>query len=108
METSQERLRGHAKVFDSLLSLIPAKLYYGEDTSVRLLDLIPSSIPFYVNDGTFQRLTESMRPGSMAEEETIQGTETASKASEIGPGCCQKCEGCHGRESAETQARGRG
>ena len=32
----QDRLREHAKAFDSLLSLIPAKMYYGEDTSVRL------------------------------------------------------------------------
>jgi hypothetical protein len=31
----QERLRDHAKAFDGLLSLIPAKMYYGEDTSVR-------------------------------------------------------------------------
>ncbi|KAH6623508.1 hypothetical protein F5144DRAFT_595660 [Chaetomium tenue] len=29
----QERLRDHAKAFDGLLSLIPAKMYYGEDTS---------------------------------------------------------------------------
>jgi hypothetical protein len=32
----QDRLRDHAKAFDGLLSLIPAKMYYGEDTSVRL------------------------------------------------------------------------
>lgn len=31
----QDRLRDHAKAFDGLLSLIPAKMYYGEDTSVR-------------------------------------------------------------------------
>lgn len=37
MRLSQDRLRGHASAFDSLLSLIPAKMYYGEDTSVRLL-----------------------------------------------------------------------
>ncbi|KAG6213980.1 hypothetical protein E4U34_006403 [Claviceps purpurea] len=30
---NQDRLRDHAKAFDGLLSLIPAKLYYGEDTS---------------------------------------------------------------------------
>ncbi|KAJ4197395.1 hypothetical protein NW755_000088 [Fusarium falciforme] len=29
----QDRLRDHAKAFDGLLSLIPAKMYYGEDTS---------------------------------------------------------------------------
>lgn len=29
----QERLRDHAKAFDGLLSLIPAKMYYGEDHS---------------------------------------------------------------------------
>ncbi|KAG5994002.1 hypothetical protein E4U52_001500 [Claviceps spartinae] len=29
----KDRLRDHAKAFDGLLSLIPAKLYYGEDTS---------------------------------------------------------------------------
>ncbi|KAH6615700.1 surfeit locus protein 6-domain-containing protein [Chaetomium sp. MPI-SDFR-AT-0129] len=29
----QERLRGYAQSFDGLLSLIPAKMYYGEDTS---------------------------------------------------------------------------
>ncbi|GAB1317609.1 Ribosome biogenesis protein Rrp14-C [Madurella fahalii] len=33
-ETSlKDRLRDHAKAFDGLLSLIPAKMYYGEDTS---------------------------------------------------------------------------
>jgi hypothetical protein len=31
----QDRLREYADSFDGLLSLIPAKLYYGEDTSVR-------------------------------------------------------------------------
>lgn len=31
---SQDRLREHAEAFDGLLSLIPAKYYYGEDTSV--------------------------------------------------------------------------
>lgn len=30
----QDRLRDHAKAFDGLLSLIPAKYYYGEDNSV--------------------------------------------------------------------------
>ncbi|KAG8157664.1 hypothetical protein KVR01_012326 [Diaporthe batatas] len=29
----KDRLRDHSEAFDSLLSLIPAKLYYGEDTS---------------------------------------------------------------------------
>lgn len=29
-------MRDHSEAFDSLLSLIPAKLYYGEDTSVRV------------------------------------------------------------------------
>lgn len=29
----QDRLRQHAEAFDGLLSLIPAKIYYGEDTS---------------------------------------------------------------------------
>ncbi|KAL8784167.1 MAG: hypothetical protein Q9213_004142 [Squamulea squamosa] len=32
-ETLEDRLRSHAKAFDGLLSLIPAKLYYGEDTT---------------------------------------------------------------------------
>ncbi|PWY76445.1 SURF6-domain-containing protein [Aspergillus sclerotioniger CBS 115572] len=31
--SSQERLRSHAQAFDGLLSLIPAKFYYGEDGS---------------------------------------------------------------------------
>ncbi|KAK0721429.1 hypothetical protein B0T21DRAFT_386296 [Apiosordaria backusii] len=30
---NKDRLRDHAKAFDGLLSLIPSKLYYGEDTS---------------------------------------------------------------------------
>ncbi|KAF9770273.1 hypothetical protein IL306_012200 [Fusarium sp. DS 682] len=29
----QDRLRDHSRAFDGLLSLIPAKMYYGEDTS---------------------------------------------------------------------------
>ncbi|KAL8915493.1 MAG: hypothetical protein Q9171_000058 [Xanthocarpia ochracea] len=32
-ESLEDRLRSHAKTFDGLLSLIPAKLYYGEDTT---------------------------------------------------------------------------
>ncbi|KAL7951219.1 SURF6 domain-containing protein [Trichoderma barbatum] len=32
-DSLQDRLRDHAKAFDGLLSLIPAKMYYGEDTS---------------------------------------------------------------------------
>lgn len=36
MTATQDRLRDHSEAFDSLLSLIPAKLYYGEeDKSVR-------------------------------------------------------------------------
>ncbi|KAK1141265.1 hypothetical protein N8T08_009304 [Aspergillus melleus] len=33
MDDIQERLRSHAQAFDGLMSLIPAKLYYGEDSS---------------------------------------------------------------------------
>jgi hypothetical protein len=33
-ERLQDRLREHAEAFDGLLSLIPAKHYYGEDNSV--------------------------------------------------------------------------
>lgn len=32
-ESLEDRLRDHAKAFDGLLELIPAKYYYGEDTS---------------------------------------------------------------------------
>ncbi|KAI9878466.1 MAG: hypothetical protein M1830_000800 [Pleopsidium flavum] len=32
-ESLEDRLRSHAKAFDGLLQLIPAKYYYGEDTS---------------------------------------------------------------------------
>ncbi|KAK2770960.1 hypothetical protein FQN53_005277 [Emmonsiellopsis sp. PD_33] len=32
-DSLEERLRSHAQAFDGLLSLIPAKYYYGEDTS---------------------------------------------------------------------------
>ncbi|KAJ5084466.1 Surfeit locus 6 [Penicillium alfredii] len=33
MDDIEERLRSHAQAFDGLLSLIPAKYYYGDDTS---------------------------------------------------------------------------
>ncbi|KAL8657563.1 MAG: hypothetical protein Q9226_001800 [Calogaya cf. arnoldii] len=33
-ESLEDRLRSHAKAFDGLLSLIPAKLYYGEDATL--------------------------------------------------------------------------
>lgn len=36
----QDRLREHAEAFDGLLSLIPAKHYYGADTSVRTKELV--------------------------------------------------------------------
>ncbi|KAI9785856.1 MAG: hypothetical protein M1816_008183 [Peltula sp. TS41687] len=32
VDSLEERLKSHAKAFDSLLSLIPAKYYYGQDT----------------------------------------------------------------------------
>lgn len=35
--STQDRLRSHAESFNGLLELIPAKLYYGEDTSVSFL-----------------------------------------------------------------------
>lgn len=35
VDSNQERLRSHAQAFDGLLSLIPAKYYYGDDNSVR-------------------------------------------------------------------------
>lgn len=38
----QERLRSHAQAFNGLLSLIPAKVYYGEDNSVRLPKIFAS------------------------------------------------------------------
>lgn len=41
----QERLRDHAKAFDGLLSLIPSKMYYGEDTSVCSLPLLSPHLP---------------------------------------------------------------
>lgn len=34
-DSMQERLRSHAQAFDGLLSLIPAKYYYGDDNTVR-------------------------------------------------------------------------
>ncbi|KAJ6783990.1 hypothetical protein PWT90_06901 [Aphanocladium album] len=43
----QDRLRDHAKAFNGLLSLIPAKQYYGEDTS--LLNTTHTDA-FYVKD----------------------------------------------------------
>lgn len=39
----QDRLRSHAQAFDGLLSLIPAKYYYGEDNSVCCCDSHPYS-----------------------------------------------------------------
>ncbi|KAJ5238303.1 hypothetical protein N7468_002922 [Penicillium chermesinum] len=37
MADIEERLRGHAEAFSGLMSLIPAKLYYGEDNTTRLI-----------------------------------------------------------------------
>jgi hypothetical protein len=37
LTSPKERLRSHAKAFEGLLSLTPAKLYYGEDVSVSYL-----------------------------------------------------------------------
>lgn len=36
IDRSQERLRSHAQAFDGLMSLIPAKYYYGDDNTVRV------------------------------------------------------------------------
>lgn len=41
----QERLRSHAQAFDGLLSLIPAKYYYGDDNSVCATPSIPVPSP---------------------------------------------------------------
>ncbi len=93
----QNRLRDHAKSFDDLLSLIPAKTYFGtgEDANVccfqrpacvlaRLPDS-PSPTLFATNIFTagrhyrarpyISRLTQMEATGSMEKEETDQGRE---------------------------------
>jgi hypothetical protein len=48
LTSTKERLRSHAKAFEGLLSLTPAKLYYGEDVSVsHLASLDPPSCLCY-------------------------------------------------------------
>ena len=58
----QERLRSHAESFNSLLQLIPAKLYYGEgDTSVCVY-----SCDLLLGNG------QLMLPGPMAKKKADQ------------------------------------
>jgi hypothetical protein len=89
----QDRLREHAKSFDGLLSLIPAKVYYGEDTTVRASPP-PCSI-------TIMLMKHS---GSMEEEETDQRTSGGCKASKVRSRLDKKRKGCYGRASQEEEA----
>jgi hypothetical protein len=59
MADIEERLRSHAQAFDGLLSLIPAKFYYGEDGSVR-----PTSVfnPLLQKQGLFPVFLWLYRP----------------------------------------------
>lgn len=90
----QERLRSHAQAFDGLLSLIPAKYYYGEDTSVRILFVFDSLywIPPDVKYST----------GPMAAQETDQDTGSRSQTGQIRPWFRQERQRCHGRECQEA------
>lgn len=58
--TNQDRLKSHADAFNGLLSLIPAKLYYGEDTSVRT-----QVVSFFA-----RQHADQLHTGSMATEKT--------------------------------------
>jgi hypothetical protein len=71
----QDRLREHAEAFDGLLSLIPAKFYYGEDTSVR----VPSFHRVFTN------ISDLISPGPMEEEETDKRASSCGKKSKARP-----------------------
>jgi hypothetical protein len=68
-------LREHAEAFDGLLSLIPAKFYYGEDTSVR----VPSFHRVFTN------ISDLISPGPMEEEETDKRASSCGKKSKARP-----------------------
>jgi len=44
---SQERLKSHARAFEGLMSLIPAKDYYGKDESITSVGCHPRHAPLY-------------------------------------------------------------
>lgn len=78
----QERLREHAKAFDGLLSLIPAKVYYGEDTSVSPSMWSPPLAPGRASMVLRTLLTLSQHSGSMATQETDPGAEEGGEKGE--------------------------
>jgi hypothetical protein len=41
----QERLKSHARAFEGLMSLIPAKDYYGKDESITSVCITPLQAP---------------------------------------------------------------
>ena len=70
----KDRLREHAEAFDGLLSLIPAKYYYGEDNSVcaRVLTVLRTNI-------------DQLLLGSMEEEEANKRASCCSTTSKTRP-----------------------
>jgi len=68
----QARLEGHSKAFEGLMSLIPAKYYYGEDNDVSMNSIL-LKMPILIVD-----------TGSMAAQEANERTKASSEESKAG------------------------
>lgn len=93
----QERLKSHARAFEGLMSLIPAKDYYGKDESI-------TSVSLHQHPGAEFALTLSADAMAEEEEAVARGT-PGSQASKAGPCLTQVGQGRNGRERAQAKAR---
>lgn len=92
----QERLLGHAEAFDGLLSLIPAKIYYGADNSVR-----------HDNQSLLKISKRScFTSGSMEEEEADEGRGCRRQKGKARSRLhiSEECERHNGRASTKAKA----
>jgi hypothetical protein len=89
-------LKSHARAFEGLMSLIPAKDYYGKDESI-------TSVSFAAPCGLDSVLTASPTDAMAKEEEADTRRTTSREAREAGSRLSQVCQGCHGRECAKAK-----
>lgn len=80
----QDRLREHAEAFDGLLSLIPAKHYYGGDNSVGS------------RRHTWYAALINSSAGPVEEEEANERAGSRGKESKTRPRFCEERQRCYG------------
>ncbi|KAF1916099.1 hypothetical protein BDU57DRAFT_515990, partial [Ampelomyces quisqualis] len=71
-DTLEERLKSHAKAFEGLMSLIPAKDYYGKDESITS---VSSASPRGVGSALISCCTDTMAKKDEADPRRATGSQ---------------------------------